>query len=385
MSVSVIIVAAGESRRMGGINKQFIALGEMPVIEHSVLTFSRRDDVSELVVVTSAESEEQIKVIANKYKPIKHITVVQGGATRQESVARGVAALCFESELVAIHDGARPLIDDELINRVFEKASQTGAATVGVPVKDTIKKVVDDVIVDTPQRSTLYITQTPQVFSLSLYKEAISKAKTQGKDYTDDCQLVENCGKSVSMVLGDYRNIKITTPEDVEVAKAFAMQREVNMRIGHGYDVHKFAVDRKLILGGAEIPCEVGLLGHSDADVLAHAVMDSLLGALGQGDIGKHFPDTDERFKGADSMKLMAHVVELADKLGYKVHNIDATVIAQMPKLAPYIDQMAQNIANVCMIDKSFVNVKATTEEGLGFTGRKEGISAHCVCIIKQK
>ncbi len=385
MSVSVIIVAAGKSRRMGGINKQFLTLCGVPVLEHSIRTFSQRADVSEIVTVTSAESLEEVKVIADKYKTIKPITVVQGGATRQESVECGVRALHQNSELVAIHDGARPLIDSDSISRVFDMASQTGCATVGVPVKDTIKKVADGVIVSTPQRSELYITQTPQVFNLSLYKEAMEKAKREGKDYTDDCQLVENCGRKVSMVVGDYRNIKITTPEDVEVARAFTKQKETDMRIGHGYDVHKFAPNRKLILGGVEVKSELGLLGHSDADVLAHAVMDAILGATGQGDIGKHFPDTDERFKGADSMKLMAHVIDIIDGLGYAVHNIDATVVAQVPKLAPYIDQMVQNIADVCKVDKNFVNVKATTEEGLGFTGRKEGISAHCVCIIKQK
>ncbi|MBR5496168.1 MAG: 2-C-methyl-D-erythritol 2,4-cyclodiphosphate synthase [Oscillospiraceae bacterium] len=370
---------------MNGVNKQFVTLCGMPVIEHSIRAFSKRADVNEIVAVTSAESIDDIKVIAEKYKTIKPITVVPGGATRQESVACGVDALKFESKLVAIHDGARPLIDDKSISRVFEKAYETGAATVGVAVKDTIKKAQDGVITQTPDRSKLYITQTPQVFCLSLYKEAMQKAKLQGKDYTDDCQLIENCAKKVSMVEGDYRNIKITTPEDIEIAKAFLGQKESFMRIGHGYDVHKFAPNRKLILAGVEINSELGLLGHSDADVLAHAIMDSILGAMGQGDIGKHFPDTDEQFKGADSMKLMAHVIKIADKLGYCVQNIDATVVAQAPKLAPYIEQMAQNIANVCMIDRSFVNVKATTEEGLGFTGRKEGISAHCVCIIKQK
>ncbi len=385
MSVSVIIVAAGASRRMSGINKQFLPLCDMPVIEHSIRAFVQRADVNEIVAVTTAESLEDVKVIADKYKTIKPITVVQGGATRQESVACGINAIKFESELVAIHDGARPLIDSDSISRVFDKALQTGGATIGVPVKDTIKKVADEVIVETPQRSELYITQTPQVFSLSLYKEAMDKAKKEGKDYTDDCQLVENCGAKVSMVVGDYRNIKITTPEDIEVARAFMEKKEAVMRIGHGYDVHKFAPNRKLILGGVDIKSELGLLGHSDADVLAHAVMDAILGAMGQGDIGKHFPDTDQRFKGADSMALMAHVIELADSLGYKVQNLDATVVAQAPKLAPYIDQIIRNIADVCKVDKGFVNVKATTEEGLGFTGRKEGISAHCVCIIKQK
>lgn len=156
------------------------------------------------------------------------------------------------------------------------------------------------------------------------------------------------------------------------------------IRIGHGYDVHAFADNRKCVLGGVDVPCEKGLLGHSDADVLLHAVSDSLLGAAALGDIGKNFPDTDERYKGADSLKLLENVCELINSKGYKVVNIDATVIAQMPKLAPFIDQMRSNIAGALGVDFDFVSVKATTEEKLGFTGRKEGISAHCVCLIEK-
>lgn len=155
------------------------------------------------------------------------------------------------------------------------------------------------------------------------------------------------------------------------------------IRIGHGYDVHAFADNRKCILGGVDVPCEKGLLGHSDADVLLHAISDSLLGALALGDIGKHFPDTDERYKGADSLVLLKNVCELVNSKGYKVVNIDATVIAQMPKLAPFIDRMRSNIAGALNVDVDFVSVKATTEEKLGFTGRKEGISAHCVCLVE--
>lgn len=157
------------------------------------------------------------------------------------------------------------------------------------------------------------------------------------------------------------------------------------LRIGHGYDVHAFADNRKCIIGGVDVPCERGLLGHSDADVLLHAISDSLLGAAALGDIGKHFPDTDPRYKGADSLVLLQNVCNLVKSKGYKVNNIDATVIAQMPKLAPYIDEMRSNIAKALDVDVDFVSVKATTEEKLGFTGRKEGISAHCVCLIAEK
>jgi 2-C-methyl-D-erythritol 2,4-cyclodiphosphate synthase len=187
------------------------------------------------------------------------------------------------------------------------------------------------------------------------------------------------------MTVGDYKNIKITTPEDIKIAGAILDKQEDNMRIGKGYDVHRLVKNRKLILGGVEIPYKKGLEGHSDADVLTHSVMDALLGALALGDIGKHFPDDDDQFKGADSIKLLEKVYEKIDEMGYKIGNIDSVIVAQSPKLSAYIDSMRENIAKACKTDVSNISIKATTEEGLGFTGEKLGIVAHCICLLNQK
>ena len=217
------------------------------------------------------------------------------------------------------------------------------------------------------------------------------QAQQEKLDFTDDCQLVEHIGQKVWLSEGDYQNIKITTPEDMVLAEAIARQQdtqqrgeksEMEIRAGHGYDVHRLVEGRKLILGGVTIPWEKGLLGHSDADVLTHAVMDALLGAAALGDIGRHFPDTDPLYAGADSLELLRHVVKLLCQEGYAISNIDATVIAQRPKLKDFIPQMQQNIAAACGIAPAQVNVKATTEENLGFTGSGEGMSAHSVCIL---
>ena len=276
-----------------------------------------------------------------------------------------------------------------MIEQCIQAAVEYGAATAAVRVKDTIKQANEEGFIEqTPDRSRLYLTQTPQVFEAGLYRRAVKQAQREGLDFTDDCQLVEHIGHAVKLCEGDYRNIKITTPEDIAVAKAMAGQREqqeekrMEIRTGHGYDVHRLTQGRKLILGGVEIPWEKGLLGHSDADVLVHAVMDALLGAAALGDIGRHFPDTDPRYAGADSICLLKQVVLLLKGKGYSISNIDCTIIAQRPKLKNYIPQMAKNIADACQIDTEQVNVKATTEEQLGFTGSGEGMSAHSVCLI---
>ena len=231
-------------------------------------------------------------------------------------------------------------------------------------------------MVSTPERSTLFAVQTPQCFRTALYRQALDAVDTATAALvTDDCSLFELAGLPVTLTEGDYANLKITTPED--------LQKEKTMRIGHGYDVHRLVEGRKLILGGVEIPYEKGLLGHSDADVLLHAVMDAVLGAAALGDIGKHFPDTDPAYKGADSLALTREVAAILTRHGYKLGNIDATLLCQAPKLAPHIPAMRQNIADAFGVDISAVSVKATTEEHLGFTGEGLGIAAHAVALIE--
>ncbi len=378
--VTAIVVAAGSSTRMGRPKLMIPLCGE-PVLAHTLRAFDRAA-VDAIVVVTR---EQDIPVFEPLGETLSTpIRFVVGGDTRQQSVANGIAAVPEQTTVVAIADGARPLITPDEINRVIATASACGAASAAVRAKDTIKQAdAAGIITATPDRSTLWQVQTPQVFSLALYRRAMEAVAAAGLDLTDDCQLVEYIGAKVMLCETSYENIKITTPEDIAVATAFLQQRGVGgMRIGHGYDVHRLVEGRPCIIGGVTIPFERGLLGHSDADVLTHAIMDALLGAAAMGDIGKLFPDTDERFKGADSIALLREVIARIHEKGYTVGNIDATVLAQKPKLRDHIDTMRQIIADACDVDVDRVNIKATTEEGLGFTGALEGIAAHAVCML---
>ena len=377
----MMVAAAGGSTRMGQ-PKQHILLGHRPVLIHTLLALQSADAVDEILLIARPEDMDTFMAQAEEAGVTKLRTAVAGGATRQQSVANGLAALPDEATLVGVHDGARPLIDPDTVAAVIETAAQCGGAAVAVPVKDTLKRTdADGIILDTPDRTNLWRVQTPQVFDRAALCAAMEAAMAAGKDYTDDCQLMEAAGHKVKLVKGLDTNLKLTKPEDIALAKAL-MKESKDMRIGHGYDVHKLVEGRDLILGGVKIAYEKGLLGHSDADVLTHAVMDALLGAAALGDIGKLFPDNDPAYKGADSIMLLRHVAKRVGEEGYTIGNIDATILCQRPKLAPHIPQMRQIIADACGIDVTCVSVKATTEEGLGFTGRGEGIAAHCVCLL---
>lgn len=384
-NVSGIIVAAGSSSRMGGINKQLELIDGMPVVVKSALALDNCHSINEIIIATRAEDIDLVSNLCMDFGVGKLSGVVAGGDTRMESVRNAISAIDKDSQYIAIHDGARPLVTSEDIERVIADAKKHGAAALGVPVKDTIKQVSKKgFIEDTPPRQSLFAAQTPQVFKLSLYLEAMEYST---KDITDDCQLIENMGETVFITNGSYSNIKLTTPEDFQIGKALIGEISnatsvTTMRIGNGYDVHKLVKGRKLILGGVNIPFEKGLLGHSDADVLCHAISDSLLGAAALGDIGKHFPDNDVKYKNANSIELLEQVVNLVEYEGYLISNIDATISAQSPKLAPYIEQMRRNIADACDIDIADVSIKATTQEGLGFVGRSEGISSFVVCLL---
>lgn len=383
--VVAIIVAAGSSTRMGGISKQLIKLNGTETIAHTILAFQKSDVIDEIIVVTKEQDISTIKQIAKANYCSKAKNVVIGGNSRQESVQNGIGSASKIATHFAIHDGARPLITPAVIEKTVISAFSTGASATGVPVKDTIKVVHNGIITDTPNRESLIAIQTPQVFEKQLYLKAVKNAKMKNKDYTDDCKLIESINQDVTVVIGDYNNIKLTTPEDITIAESILNSKKGDnkMRIGHGYDVHRLVENRPLILGGVNIKYEKGLLGHSDADVLLHAIMDALLGAAALGDIGKLFPDTDPKFKGADSILLLKYVVKKINEKGYKIVNIDSTIIAQKPKLMADLPLMRINISNACGIDIEDVNVKATTEEKLGFTGSGEGISAHAVCLIE--
>ena len=370
--VTVIIVAAGRGSRFGGdLPKQFLKIGNKTVLERAIEPFQEHPAVDGIIIAASEEYLEHCKNLCSRFD--KTEAVVCGGQQRQDSVFA-----CLEKVndgLVLVHDGARPFVTCKVIDRVIEEAYNQGASVPCVPARDTIRQIGDSEGHSsvTLERSSLFCVQTPQGFHAELLKKAYERAKCDGFTGTDDAGLVERIGGRVALTEGDYANIKITTREDLP---------KMDMRIGSGYDVHQLTEGRKLILGGVEIPFEKGLLGHSDADVLLHALMDAMLGAAALGDIGKHFPDTDERYKGISSLKLLEHVKSLISDSGYFVGNADITVIAQKPKIASYIPAMRKNIAEILGIEIERVNVKGTTTEKLGFVGRCEGIACEAVCIL---
>ena len=379
VKVSAIIVAAGASRRMGFDKLSYRLPGGKTVLETSVAAFAAHPQVDELILVAGGNLPACQAIAAACPKPC---TVVGGGATRADSVCSGLRAA--KGQLVAIHDAARPFVNEQVITDALAEAEAMGAAAPAVAVKDTIKIANDGAVVQTPDRAALFAVQTPQCFCRNLYWKALEAVQGEKVHLvTDDCSLFELAGLPVHLTQGDYVNLKITTKEDLPAAAQ--NKGENTMRIGHGYDVHRLVEGRKLIMGGVTIPYEKGLLGHSDADVLLHAVSDALLGAAALGDIGKHFPDTDPRYEGADSLMLLREVGRLLDETGYTVGNIDATVLCQAPKLAPHIPAMRQNIANALGLALDDVSVKATTEEHLGFTGEGLGIAAHAVALIEKK
>ena len=378
---AAVVVAAGSATRMQGIDKMLVPLAGVPVVLRSVRALAASDCIDSLVLVTRAELMETLRTLCAEVS--KPVTVVPGGASRPESVLAGLAALPEGTELAAIHDGARPLVTQSVIAEAVEAAGRCGAAAPAVPVHDTIKQAENGLVRATPERKTLFAVQTPQVFDVKLLKTVLRAAMERGIALTDDCSAVEAAGKPVVLTQGCEENLKITTPVDLTLAEAI-LKRRKTMRIGHGYDVHRLTEGRRLILGGVEIPFERGLDGHSDADVLVHALMDALLGAAGLRDIGVLFPDNDPAYKNISSMLLLDRVMQTLERAGYAVGNVDVTVLAQRPKLKGYIPVMRENLARAMKIPLDCVNIKATTEEGLGFTGSGEGIACHAVCLLER-
>jgi len=375
MGVTAVIVGGGSSSRMKGTDKLMLEIGGMSVFERSVAAFCASPDIDAVVAVAREDLVGTVAQWSERYP--KLIAVTAGGASRCLSARAGLEASPEGTEYIAVHDAARPFVSQETISRTVRAAAEYGAAAPSLPVTDTVK-VTDDsgFSLETPDRSRLRAVTTPQIFRADIYRELIYSTD----ESFDDCQLFESHGYPVMLVEDERTNFKITTPDDIRRAK---MQLgDSDIRIGHGYDVHRLTEGRKLIIGGQEIPYEKGLLGHSDADVLLHAVCDAVLGAAALRDIGYHFPDTDPRFEGADSRVLLRECVRLAAEKGFRVSSVDATVLAQRPKLAGYIPGMIRNIAEDTGLPESSVNVKATTEEGLGFTGSGEGIAAHAVALI---
>lgn len=381
---SAIVVAAGKGERMGsGVKKQFRLLKGRPVLHWALAAIEAAPSIEEIVVVTGASDVAAVAAdVKGKFSKVTR--VVAGGETRQESVARGLEALGPGTRWVVVHDGARPLVEPALVERVLAAAKESGAATAAVKVKDTIKLVDQHGQVErTLERSRLWAVQTPQAFSRELLARAHAWGK--GKQVTDDCGLVEAMGHPVTVVEGSERNLKLTTQEDLAILEALAANGEAQERVpvtGFGLDVHRLAPGRELVLGGVRIPHPLGLSGHSDADVLTHAIMDALLGAAGLGDIGQHFPDTDPAYRGASSLKLLEKVRELVVTAGAQIVHVDAFVSAEAPRLSPYIPDMRRNLAQAMGIGVEWVSVKAGTSEGMGPVGRGEAIEARAVATL---
>ena len=374
--VSAVLVAAGSSTRMG-FDKLSFDLGGETVLHRSIRAFEQDPLVTEIVLVAGKNRAFVEQQAADCTKPVQ---IVTGGTTRAESAKNGVLAAA--GELVAVHDAARPFVSQAVITAALEAAARCGAAAPAVPVKDTIK--LQRAATERPCRMPALCTQRPDrshpvcgadpssALTAPEYLAALEELDAEkARLVTDDCSLFELTGRAVQLTQGDYANYKITTREDLPRPE---QKEEHKMRIGHGYDVHRLVEGRKLILGGVEVPFEKGLLGHSDADVLAHAVMDAVLGAAALGDIGQHFPDNDPAYSGADSLKLARRVAEILKEHGFRIENIDATLLCQRPKLAPYIPAMRQNLADAFGLPVDAVSVKATTEEHLALPVR----AGHC-------
>lgn len=371
--VWVIIGAAGTGKRMkAALPKQFLTIGGKTILASTVEKFLASPLTDEVVITASSDYVDKVEEILRDDGISSRVSVTEGGQERQDSIMKGLQFIkekgCSEDDIVLVHDGVRPFVSEDLIERVVVTVWEKGAVIPGVMPKDTIR----DRKQGTLDRSQLVLVQTPQGFRYGLLMKAYKKAMAQGFYGTDDAGLVERLGEKVEIVEGEYENIKITTPEDLKMEN----------RIGHGYDVHRLVEGRKLILGGVEIPYEKGLDGHSDADVLIHALMDSMIGAAAMGDIGKLFPDTDDSYKGISSMILLDRVCQALRDKGFSFVNVDVTVICQRPKLLPYIDEMRKNISDALGIDIGRVSVKATTTEKLGFAGRGEGIAAEAVSLL---
>jgi len=381
-----IVVAAGKSTRFGE-NKLAALLGGRSVLYWSAGVLAGSPDVDGVVVVIAPGHDREVADGVVALWP-RIARVVYGGEERTDSVWAGLDALRdVQPDLVVIHDGARPLASADLVRRVLEGAAATGACVPAVPSRDTIKEVnsVGQVTV-TPPRERLRLVQTPQAFRWDVIYPAYQLARERGARYTDDAGVVEAAGMPVAIVEGEEYNLKITYPADLAVAAALQNMRQglpPLAGVGLGWDVHRLVPGRPLVLGGVTLDYPLGLLGHSDADVLIHAIVDGMLGAARLGDIGQHFPDTDPAYRGIASTALLSRTADLLRERGLAVAAVDATVVLEEPRLRPYAPAMAATIASVLGIEAAMVNIKGKTAEGLGPVGRREGIAAFAVVMLR--
>jgi 2-C-methyl-D-erythritol 4-phosphate cytidylyltransferase/2-C-methyl-D-erythritol 2,4-cyclodiphosphate synthase len=387
--VGAVIVAAGRGTRMGApANKVLLPLQGQPVLTWSVRAFAEGATITEIVVVAHPEETAAVSALLETAAVAKVAGVVPGGAERGDSVRAGLAALPPAVAHVAVHDGARPLVSPRLIAACVEAAREHGAAVPALPALDTLKRASPDgAFRETVDRRDLFAVQTPQVFRRDWLEAAYARAAADAYSGTDDAALVERLGHPVRRVAGERANVKITLPEDLELAAALLARRSPveaarMTATGYGYDVHPLEPGRRLVLGGVEIAHTHGLRGHSDADVLTHALCDALLGAAGLEDIGVLFPDTDDRYRGISSLVLLEEVARRLRDAGCRFLHADLTLVAEAPRIRPHVPDMRANLARALACAPDQINVKATTSEGLGFVGRGEGMVAHAVATV---
>lgn len=392
--VSALIAAGGRGLRLGaGLPKQFLDLGGRTILERSIEVFARHPGIAEVVVALPPDDVAPMMARARELG-WSHVRCVEGGARRQDSVANAFRHVRPDATIVAIHDAARPFVSAGLVDRAIEGAIAHGAAVPALPVRDTVKRAggareqSSRPIAATLPREDIFLAQTPQVFRRDVLARALARGRERGADATDEAMLAEEAGLAVHVIAGEAGNMKITTAEDLEEARARfepgrpAARQPGACRVGTGYDLHRLVHGRPLVLAGVTIPFDKGLEGHSDADIVCHAVTDAILGAAAAGDIGRLFPDTDPRWKDADSLGLLGAAVSRLHAAGYRVGNVDVTVIAQRPKLVPYLQDMRVNLAEALQIDSDDVSVKGKTNETMDSMGRGESMACHAVATV---
>jgi 2-C-methyl-D-erythritol 4-phosphate cytidylyltransferase/2-C-methyl-D-erythritol 2,4-cyclodiphosphate synthase len=377
--VTAIIAAGGRGARFGDARpKQLLPLAGRPILQRSVDAFVGHAQITDLIVALPADlAANPPEYLRASAKPL---TLVEGGARRQDSVARAFARVPPAADVVVVHDAARPLVSDGLISRTVEAAAREGAAIAALPATDTVKRGSEQrFIVATMPRGEIFLAQTPQAFRTAVLRDALLRA---------EAALVERTGHPVRLVDGDPRNVKITTAEDLIVAEAIAHHGGRPARTGRagiGFDLHRLVEGRPLILGGVTIPSDRGAIGHSDADVICHAVTDAVLGAACLGDIGRHFSDTDPRWKGASSLDLLRRAVAMLADEGLQVGNVDVTVMLERPKIRDYVDAMRAAVADALGVDAGRVSIKGKTNEGVDAVGRGEAIAAHAIAFVRSR
>ena len=395
MTVHAIVPAAGRGRRFGGDRpKQFSLLLDRPVLAWTVERLVAVPVIDRVVVAAPPGSaKETLEMLAEEVgpRPGVDVTTVDGGRRRQDSVTAALAATVADpSDWVAVHDGARPCLSAADLEAVVRAAAEGGraGAVLGRPVSDTLKTVESGRFGATVNRAGLFRAETPQVFRAGKLAAALERATALDIEVSDESSLFEP--GSIVAVEASHPNPKLTDLSDRAAIEALLRPRQgarpvVEIAVGHGYDVHRLAAGRPLILGGQRIPHGAGLDGHSDADVVLHAIGDALLGAAGLGDLGVHFPPSDDAWRGADSSDLLRRIVDLVREQGFEVRNCDVTLIAERPRMAPYRAAIEDHVARLLRLDPGRMNFKATTHEGLGPLGRGEGMAAEAVVLIERR